>query len=251
VLRGYRRDCGICPLRADRDGLGAWLDSRALSPRGRLAYLQRLAAFFRWAMDEGLAATDPTRRIPRPRLPRRLPRPVETAALARALLTAGPRMRVWLCLGAYAGLRVMEIAALRWEHLDLGGRPPMLYVACGKGGASRWVPLSPETASALASYGLASSGPLWANPRGGPLSASYVGRRLSEHLRASGTDASAHQLRHWFGTQVCRATRDLRLTAELMGHASATTTMGYAQVRPESGAWAVAGLHDLTRGAII
>ena len=36
----------------------------------------------------------------------------------------------------------------------------------------------------------------------------------------------AHE--HFFGTHIYRATQDIRLTQDLLGHASPTTTAGYA-----------------------
>jgi site-specific recombinase XerD len=50
-------------------------------------------------------------------------------------------------------------------------------------------------------------------------------------------------LRHWFGTTVYRATKDLRLVQELMGHESIAVTQVYALVVPLDGAEVVRGLH--------
>lgn len=42
--------------------------------------------------------------------------------------------------------------------------------------------------------------------------------------------ATAHQLRHWFGTECYRACHDLRLVQEMMGHSSPTTTAIYTKL---------------------
>ena len=49
-------------------------------------------------------------------------------------------------------------------------------------------------------------------------------------LVACGIQASAHQLRHWFATEVYeKSGNDLRLTQELLGHASPATTAIYTK----------------------
>jgi site-specific recombinase XerC len=48
-------------------------------------------------------------------------------------------------------------------------------------------------------------------------------------------------MRHWFGTSVYRASHDIRLTQELMGHASVATTQLYTAWESEKAA-AVVGL---------
>lgn len=59
-------------------------------------------------------------------------------------------------------------------------------------------------------------------------------------------EATMHQTRHWFGTQLYIATRDLRLVQEMMGHASPSTTAGYAAFASDTADAAVAALPELT-----
>jgi integrase/recombinase XerD len=57
------------------------------------------------------------------------------------------------------------------------------------------------------------------------------GPRPGPALRRAGVAASAHQLRHWFGTQTLRAAGgNLRTAQELLRHADANTTAGYTKV---------------------
>ena len=51
-----------------------------------------------------------------------------------------------------------------------------------------------------------------------------------------------HQMRHWFGNQVHAATGDLRVTQELMGHASQSTTASYVAWNQRSGIDAIANI---------
>jgi len=69
-----------------------------------------------------------------------------------------------------------------------------------------------------------------------------VSLAISAYLRRLGVPASAHQLRHWFGTSIYGSTHDLRLTQELMGHQSPVTTAGYTAWSPDVGVTAVTAL---------
>jgi site-specific recombinase XerC len=59
------------------------------------------------------------------------------------------------------------------------------------------------------------------------------------YLRSLGIHATPHQFRHYFASEVYDVTRDLRLTQELLGHASPHTTAIYTKVRPSHDAVAV------------
>ena len=50
---------------------------------------------------------------------------------------------------------------------------------------------------------------------------------ISAYLHEHGIDATARQLRHWFGTEVYAAGHDIRVTQELLGHSDPSTTAGY------------------------
>jgi site-specific recombinase XerC len=48
--------------------------------------------------------------------------------------------------------------------------------------------------------------------------------KFNQFLREAGVGATAHQLRHLFGSTTYANTRDLRTVQELLGHASPETT---------------------------
>lgn len=217
-------------LQATRAQVEEWLDLRGGLPQTRLWNLSMLAAFYKWALREELTERDPTAAIERPRLPRRLPRPVSDDDLSVALELADERMRCWLLLGAYAGLRVGEITGLSREDILDSWSPPTLRVRRGKGGHERMVALHPVLLGALRVYGLPRSGPLWIGRRG-PLTVGTVIRYVSRFFADLGIPATSHQNRHWFGTHALRAAGgNLRVVAELMGHASSSTTDIYTLV---------------------
>jgi integrase/recombinase XerC len=65
---------------------------------------------------------------------------------------------------------------------------------------------------------------------------------MIKYLRDIGVDATGHQLRHWFATSIYEATHDIRLTQELLGHQSPTTTAIYVAFSSVDAAAAVASL---------
>jgi integrase len=66
---------------------------------------------------------------------------------------------------------------------------------------------------------------------------------ISEYLRASGVNATAHQLRHRFATALYEASGgDLLVTQQMLGHASPSTTAIYAAWSPDRAASAIAKL---------
>ena len=219
-----------------------WLDSLDLAARSRVNYIATLAAFFKWAVKDGVRADNPTHDIQRPRLNRLLPRPVNTEALAHAIDRAEPRMRAWLCLAAYQGLRCCEIAALTRESLMDDHVPPLLVVENGKGDKPRILPLHPLVLDALRAYGMPWQGPFFLYGDGRPVTANAVSVAVIRELRGHGIESSAHKLRHWFGTSCYRASRDLRLVQELLGHSDPRTTAGYAAWSPVLAAQVVSGL---------
>lgn len=207
---------------ATAGSIAAWLDSHD-GTQTRSSYLGALRAYYRWAAMTGRCA-DPTVSLPSPRVPVRVPRPISEPELARALAASAPRMRAWLTLAAYAGLRACEIAPMRGEHIGGG----VIYIPEQKGGDAATVPLSPRIVEALAPFG--GVGPLWASRE---LSAGYVSALVSAHFRALGIAGGLHRCRHRFATRFLEASGfDLRATAEACRHRSPATTMTYTQVLP-------------------
>ena len=220
-------------ISADRHVLEAWLDDCHLCPRSRYSYVSNLSAFYQWAIDEDLAEVDPTARIRRPRYGRSVPRPIGDDDLLWAIRCAGPRMLAWICLAAYEGLRCKEIAGVMVEDILLADDPPLLIVSAAKYDRQRVVPLNPHTEAALRAFGIPRAGALFPGRTAlSPMAASSVSKLFNAFLHEHSVTSTAHQLRHWFGTKVYRATRDLRLTQELMGHANPSSTAVYTEVSP-------------------
>jgi integrase/recombinase XerC len=241
ALRRLRRALDVEILDVDGNDLAAWFDALTMAPEGRATELSHVRAFYRWAHLEGLIDADPTLRLVRPRLQRPLPRPIGDAELAQALDGAPDRVRPWLYLAAYAGLRASEIAGLRRQDVKNEAVPPVLIVGDGKGGKQRVVPLAPTLIDALREAKMPPRGPLFPRHDGqpGPLPGHLVSHHANRYLHGLGIADTLHSLRHFFGTEMYRESQDLRVTQEVMGHASPLSTAGYAAWSPAKAATAV------------
>lgn len=239
VLRRVERAISTPIAAATAEQLGRWYEHRGGAPSSRASELSHLRQFFGWMVLYDHRGDNPTARLFRPRIPRLLPRPMPHNDLAVALASAPDRIRPWLLLAAFAGLRAQEIAYLR--HEDIRQDLAVLIVHDGKGGDQRVIPLHPEVARALPR-----SGTGWVFPRRdgkpGPNQPWLVSHLTNRHLHSLGISATLHQARHWFGTEIYRTSHDLRATQELLGHKSPVVTAGYAAWNPVIGGEAVMAL---------
>lgn len=244
ALMRISRDVGHDLLAAGEESYSAWYGRLAqrVKPNSRAVELSQVRAFLKWAVEQGLIDRDPTRRLPRPKVHRRYPRPIAEDRLSLAISTASPRIRPMLVLAAYQGLRAIEIANLRREDVREDAVEPVLIVLHGKGDKERFLPLHPRVIAELGSL-----------PREGwlfpyvdrpdvPVPSQRVSQLCNEHLHSVGVPDSLHTLRHRYGTAIYQASHDLRLTQDLLGHANPNTTAGYAAAFQPDAARAVAAL---------
>jgi len=223
-------DVGIPVDGHDADTIEHFL-ARWSTPATRRAVLGDVRAFYAWAVRRGHVANNPTLDVDTPRVPSRAATPVDVSDFHHCLAIANRDARRALMLGAYAGLRCAEIAALDCSdvHPDLG----VLVVRDGKGGKDAVIPLAPELAAVLPLTGKAVRYP----------TAHAVGKAIRRVYVQAGVTARPHDLRALFGTAVARRSNgNMVLTAQLMRHSSIMTTQRYVGWLPD-GSTVVAGLH--------
>lgn len=218
-----------------------WL-ARLTAAGTKKAYYSDLVAFFRWAHRRELVASNPMTLTDPPRQPKHLPKPARAEVIATAVAMSNGPTQLMILLGALAGLRVSEIAAMSSEDIFLDHEPPVLVVRQGKGGKDRIVPLHPTLVERLRGVGHG-----WLFPSTIPnrehVAAQYVGQVVCKALSAAsdGQHVVAHSLRHYFGSEAAKwAKGNVILVGGLMGHASTNTTMGYIAWTPTDGAEVVA-----------
>ncbi len=208
---------------------------------GFFAYLQVRGDITANPVPRGL----PTRRerlrpgsgVPLTRRSRRLPRvltPAEVNALNAALRTH--RDRAMVAAMVLGGLRRCEVLGLRIEDLRVPER--RVFIAEGKGGHQRFVPVSARFFTAVAAYFEAE------RPAGAPTDRVFVvlkGPNRGKPLSAKGLDeiltgardraglahATCHELRHTCLTRFREAGMALEALQAQAGHASIETTRIY------------------------
>lgn len=223
VVRAMYRDRGHELVdELDEQGVRLWLD-RELAPATRRQYVTSWRAWCAW---RGVPCD-----LVVPRVPRGLPRPARGAQLAAAQLAAPARVAAWIALGRWAGLRAGEVSRVQGRDVDLVAG---VLTVQGKGGQLGALPLHPRLAVVLAPFVERSGGgPLWdASPA---LVSGLAGSLLREH----GAAERFHQLRHYYGTAVYRASGDILRAQRALRHASPTTTTIYAQLGDDELAAAV------------
>ena len=228
VLAGYVATVGD-PLTADVDDAETWWATLShLAVRSRARDLSAVRSFYRWAIRYDLLTVDPTRRLDPPNLPKGAPRYVTRHQLDTLLRELPGDLRRAVVLGAWAGLRVSEAAALDWSDVDTDAR--RLHVRHGKGDKSRVVGMAPLLLDAI----LPDTGGNVVTSGGEVYTPDALQRRVNRAMRRAGVDATFHQLRHRFGTITYGATGDPLAVAAAMGHASLETTRIYAAVSDDA-----------------
>jgi integrase/recombinase XerC len=140
-----------------------------------------------------------------------------------------PETRVFLLLGAHAGLRVSEMLALRWEDVDLGAQE--LLVRAGKGNKRALVQMTPRLSAELEAWRRLALATGDSDPRVLTLRSQYgIYRRLQRLcLRTEVRFKGIHALRHAAGTKLYRQTGDLGQVQDHLRHATLDMARRYAR----------------------
>jgi integrase/recombinase XerC len=220
--------------------LGRW-HAGGLAPKSIARLLSTLRGLFRHARVEGWIDADPSADLRPPKARRRLPEvldPDEMKALVELPVDSAidARDRALLELFYSAGLRLSELASLRWPNLDLTDGTVRVL---GKGNKERIVPVGAHASAALIEWrAVASTWPgadsqhIFLNGRGGALSHRAIQQRLKTLAQRQGIwkRVHPHLLRHSFASHVLESSGNLRAVQELLGHANLTTTQIYTHL---------------------
>lgn len=210
-----------------------------------------IKSFFKFLMkDRYFKENDLPLIFPRPKLPRRLPEflspdEIQTLLTAVARTPNSPlklRNRAIIELLFSSGIRVGELIALNWEHVQWEQAE---FRILGKGNRERMAFASQRAMDALSAYAdsweelggkpSAFNDPLFLNKDGGRLNVRSVHRLLNELGQAAGLDKPIHPhvFRHSFATHLLNHGVDLRIVQELLGHISIRSTQIYTHISTE------------------
>ena len=226
-----------------------------LSPKSIRNVLIFLGGIYAYAELHELVATNPVRRVEKPRSPERSEVRFLDEAELQAMLRGVPGdvlgqvERPLYVTAAMTGLRMGELLGLRWEDIDWTARRVRVrqafvrgeFVAPKSARGSRSVPLAAQVAveldalSRVTAY-RADSDLVFGHPLlGKPLDRSKVLKRFKAALTIAGVrEVRFHDLRHTFGTRMAAAGVPMRTLQEWLGHRDFATTLIYADYQPSS-----------------
>ncbi|MBN9421863.1 MAG: tyrosine-type recombinase/integrase [Candidatus Accumulibacter sp.] len=210
-----------------------------------------LKLLFKWARQESMLKTNPFDTLnERIRLPKRLPRAIDSADARKLRKTANAPSgengfdahckKAAISLLLETGIRVGELSSIQLEDVSLADRCIKIH---GKGNRQRFVYLlSPATFETVSSF-LAKrkhvdsqSSELLVNEDGKQLTPPLVRQALCELGKSAGIarHITPHMLRHTCATQWLENGLDIRYVQKLLGHHSISTTEIYTHVSDQS-----------------
>lgn len=165
--------------------------------------------------------------------------PDESEKLARA--GNDSRARAMVLLALRTGMRIGEILALEWRHVDLDRRLITVeqsifrgVLGTPKSGRLRYIPITEELAEALLPE--RRSGGFVFGLRGGQARTHDMAYKALHRAcdQAGLRRVGWHTLRHTFASQLAAASVPIPAVQQLLGHSTIAMTMRYAHVAPSS-----------------
>jgi integrase/recombinase XerC len=195
-------------------------------------------------LKSGTIQQNPTTKIIRPKVPKRLPKDVAATKLldikdkleinltednfdARRDYTMF--MTFYLC-----GLRRSELIDMQWSQIDLAQRQISVI---GKGKKQRFIPIDDQLIKLLSEYKIevrqneivAENGSVFILKNGKKLYPNFVYRTIKKYLSevTSQKGIGPHSLRHSFATHLLNEGAELNAIKGLLGHSSLASTQVY------------------------
>jgi integrase/recombinase XerC len=238
LLRRVDRDLPMGLEQATPREITSWLANDDWSAQTKATYIGHIKGFFEWATggDRPILDYNPVARLKRPKVPRRQPRPFTDEQFEIIFTKAAEPYRTWLLLGAYAGLRAVEVSRLNREDIT-----PRQLAVVGKGNKLAVIRTHPLIWAAVKDL---PPGPIARTQDGRRATPNYVSYTVGRHLRSIGVQGSLHRARHWLGTTSLRQTNNLRTVQELLRHSSPATTAIYTAITDDQLWDAISGLPE-------
>jgi len=213
------------------------------SQRGKLVPVR---GFFKWLARNDLIPANPASELELPRPPRRLPKHVLSAEEVEAIMSLpdvtralGLRDRAMLEVLYSTGMRRMELAQLKIEHVDI--ERGTVFVSQGKGRRDRFIPLGWRAGEWVGRY-LQEGRPnlvwnerertLFLSREGEPLNHCWLSSTVARYVSRAQINkrGGCHLFRHTMATLMLDGGADVRYIQAMLGHAELSTTQIYTHV---------------------
>ena len=211
------------------------VQARGLAPKTVHHHAAGTKIFTKWLAAEGLAATDPGARLPRPKVPKKVLPALTKEDVAKLLQACDcDRDRAMLLFMLDTGARRTETAEVNVGDVDT--RTGAVTITQGKGQKGRIVYLGPQSRRVMGRYLLTLAdarpdAPLWTSQNTGerltPWGITLVLRRMGER---SGVHVTPHMVRRTMAIWSLRAGMDVARLAALLGHGDLDTVRRYLAI---------------------
>jgi len=212
-------------------------------------YRQYLKTFFDWLVIAEYTMNNPILAIDQPRLPQRLPRPLDTQQTQSVMAQVHwypwhmelekYRNEAIFSTLLFTGIRLSELINLRKHHVNLGNNEILIFN--GKGEKDRIVPILRQLKPILLAYEkafqrLGTPSP-WYFPsvksekRLTSKNIYSIFRKISQR---SDIKITPHMFRHTFGRICIESKINMRVVQPVMGHSRLETTQIYTHVSTEA-----------------
>lgn len=205
-------------------------------------YYMIFRSFFNWCCERKYLEVNPVVGIKYPKVVRGLPKRLTRQEAEKLLETTRNhpyfvkflkvRNHAIIATFIFTGLRKSELLSLDCKDVDLENKT--IHIRHGKGGKSRYVPISPRLYDILVEYnrGRTEFGktcePFFVSARENRGFTAHGLKYMLEHLKKlSGLSFGAHTLRHTFATLMLEGGCNIYALSKMMGHSKIDTTIIY------------------------
>lgn len=240
--------------RSDIQGLVAGMIGSGYMPKTIENVVRLIRAALNAAVDDGILATSPHRKVTRPAVEHRYVVPLPLDGVRRAADAISPRMRALVLVSVGTGLRQGEALGLTVDRVNLlrrevtvdrqlvkvVGKPPTLG-PLKTASSRRVVPLPTFVVEALAAhlaeYTPGRDGLVFCGAEGQPIARAWLHRAWRKAIAEAGlpSDTTWHLLRHTYASILIDGGESVTVVARRLGHANPSETLRtYSHLWPDS-----------------
>lgn len=215
---------------------------RNWSPKTAKSAIVSINVFLNWAVEQKLILENPAKKIPKPKLPKKIPKHLSLEQAEQLLLWVQQynykypyekdRAVAIIAMFMYTGVRVQELRNLTITDVDFTNK--VVTINAGKGNKDRVIPLSSSLHGYLQPY---FSNRNKTNPysiyffvsrdTNGKLSEKALRRLITKIRDTSKIYFTPHMLRHTFATLMLEGGCDVFSLSKMLGHSDIKTTTIY------------------------